>query len=123
MVDLDTIDIAAIAWIDFNYMVLCPTMLYFLYKFNRLDPEDPLVKFRNKTIILILNVMMMFTLLVERPLANFVVIWRVGLSDDPWYYIVFGFAWWSTFFLFLVKVFFLFFLVKRELAVDPHAVQ
>jgi len=121
MVDLDAIDIAAIAWIDFNYMVLCPTMLYFLYAFNKLDPEDPLVKFRHKTIILILNVMMMFTLLIERPLAAFVVIWDVGLSDDAWYYIVFGFAWWSAFFLFLVKVFFLFYKQKYSMAIADIA--
>jgi len=121
MVALDTIDIAAIAWIDFNYMVLCPTMLYFLYKFNKLDSEDPLVKFRNKTIILILNIMMMFTLLIERPLAAFVVIWDVGLDDDAWYYIVFGFAWWSAFFLFLVKVFFLFYKQKYSMAIADIA--
>ena len=98
--EMDAISIGAIAWIGFNYLILCPFMMYSCYTFcSKSKEHESLKKYRNKPLVLCLNLMMLFTLLVERPYANAVAIWQI--IDINWiFYLVFSISWWSAFFYF-----------------------
>eukprot|EP01083_Nonionella_stella_P013124 36990_1 len=111
---MDGIDVAAIVWMFFNYTVLCPIMIYYLYRFYHIRKNELVMQFRNKHIIYILNAMMLLTLLAERFYANAVAVWSV-LPINGLYYLIFSVTWWSGFFLFLVKVFSLYF--KQQYAI------
>ena len=117
---MDGLDIAGIAWIIFNYLILCPTMMYSAYLFCKVDPDESLKKYRNKKLVCCLNIMMLFTLLLERPYANAVIIWKI-IKINWIYYFVFSVSWWSAFFLLFVKVFHLYYNQKYNIAIADLA--
>lgn len=117
MSNIDTLDIIALIWMIFNYIILCPIMIYSAYKFcSNIREYESLKKYRNKPLVCCLNIMMLFTLLCERPYANAVIIWQI--IEINWiYYFVFSISWWSAFFLFFVKVFHLYYKQKYNIAI------
>ncbi len=119
---MDYIDIAGIVWIAVNYIVLCPMMLFFLYLFYQIDPSHPMMKYRNKMLVCVLNAMMFITLLFERLYANFVCVWHFTNMEPDWvFYLVFSICWWTPLFLFCVKVFDLYYKQQYAFAVQDMA--
>lgn len=115
---MDAIDIAGIVWIIFNYLILCPLMIVSAYHFCHLNPDESLQKYRSKALNCCLNIMMLLTLLIERPYANAVIVWNfIQINVNFVYYLVFSISWWSAFFLFFVKVFYLYYKQKYNMAV------
>eukprot|EP01083_Nonionella_stella_P014121 39726_1 len=116
---MDGLAIAAIAWMIFNYIILCPLMIYFLYMFHRIDIDSNVAahisgnhhqinKYRSKPITYILNLIMFIILLIERPLANAIGVWCI-FNLNWLYYFTFSITWWSAFCLFSIKVFYLYY--------------
>eukprot|EP01084_Bolivina_argentea_P317076 549699_1 len=116
---MDNIDIVGIIWIAFNYTILCPLMMFSLFLFYKIDESHAIMKYRNKIVVYLLNVMMFITLLFERLFANCVSVWSFTHMKPNWiFYLVFSVCWWTPFFLFCVKVFDLYYKQQYAIAVQ-----
>eukprot|EP01084_Bolivina_argentea_P265500 450056_1 len=115
---LDTLDIISVSWISFNYIITCPVLVYSLLKFRSINPTDPMMKYRSKKLVYILNFLIIIILLLERLYANAVWVWSFSTIPINWiFYLIFSFCWWAAFFLFSIKVFHLYYKQQYSIAI------
>eukprot|EP01084_Bolivina_argentea_P002594 4798_1 len=107
---MEALDVISIAWILFNYVVLCPILVFSLYKFNKMDRDEKMMKYRSKKLVLIINIVMLFILLFNRLYTNSVSMLKFLDIRNKWiFYLNFSLLFWSVFILFAIKVFHLYY--------------
>eukprot|EP01084_Bolivina_argentea_P102278 183243_1 len=115
---MDALDIASLVWMSFNYVVVCPTFIYFLIQFNKMDKTKPMIKYRSKKIVNIINITILIILLFERVYANAISIWSFIHFQINWiYYLFFNITWCFSFSLFAIKVFHLYYKQQYAIAI------
>eukprot|EP01083_Nonionella_stella_P024175 66834_1 len=115
---MDAIDILGLVSILINYGMLFPLLIYYLHKYhttNRyhtasLDGRNPIFRARDKTLIYMINILLLIILLIDRPLQILHRVWIVLNPSTLWILQIFAMSTISQlFFLLTVKVYHLYF--------------
>ena len=114
---MDVIDILAQGFICIDYLVICPILVYFVYKFKKysasIQPKyKDIIKNRSKTLIYLINIVIIFTLLFERTFLLCSKVWIAIDLTTSYSWIVYLFlssTWTYIMILFIIKVYHLYY--------------
>eukprot|EP01083_Nonionella_stella_P287273 977771_1 len=96
-------------------LVLSPILLYALYRFHQIRRVS-IMKFRNLTLIYVINILVLFTLIIERTYVCSVSIWNMT-NVARWTPKVFdALCVWLIYFLFAIKTWLLYFERKHHIS-------
>ena len=113
---MDSIDILGVIFQSINFIIFIPLIIYFLHEFSKYRNET-LMKYRSNILLYIIHFIVLFCLIVERLYMCLVRIWQI--IDIPIWtvYCLLSLTWWSSMYLFSIKVYLLYYKQKYTLSI------
>ena len=117
--DVDIIDITGIVIICIGYFIFTPILIYYLYRFIRLQNVSDIMKHRKTKLVYLQNGLSLIAIIFERLFVTSVTVWnfnniiQINQYNLKWLiYICDGIFIWGIFILFFIKIWLLFYSIQ-----------
>ena len=117
--EMDYVDICGIIMLIIGIFICSPILIYALFRFHGIK-NAAILKYRNVTLTYFINILVLFTIIIERSCAFYTCIWNIDNTMSKvslWIaHIGYGVCVWSIYLLFAIKTWLLYYEQKYHLS-------